>query len=128
MSRFDLLNRSSKVPVRVSVRRVIAQNPSVVSWVEMKVDEGQIEADDIAFSILPDFLANQPVSSGTANERSFIGDLDGFLDRPSHCGHVKEYSTGRIVYISPGIDMPLTKANSANPVRIRAVVVYTLKS
>jgi hypothetical protein len=75
------------VPVRLTVRRVVAENPSIVPRKKMKVDEGQIETNDSAFGIFPDFLANQPVSSGTANERSFIGDLDGFLDRPLRCGH-----------------------------------------
>jgi hypothetical protein len=67
----------------------------------MKVDEGQIETDDIAFSIFPDFFANQPASRSTAYGRSFVSDLDGLLDRLSRCGYGKKYSTGRTYFISP---------------------------
>jgi hypothetical protein len=44
-NRFDHLNPSSKVPVRLSVRRIVAKNPSIISWVQMKVDEGQIDSE-----------------------------------------------------------------------------------
>ena len=111
----------------ISVRRIIAKNSSVVSWVKMKVDEGQIEADDIAFGIFPDFLANQPVTCRTANRHSFVNNLDGFRDRHSRFGHGKKYSTGRIFLVLSEIGPSAENANSANPEWIRAVV-FLLKA
>ena len=109
------------MPVRLPVRRVVAENPSIVSREEMKIDEGQIEANDLAFCIFPDFLANQPVSGGAANERGFIGNLDELMDRPSRCGHMKSiaqvgYSISHLI-----LNIEIQKTNSANPNGIRAV-------
>jgi hypothetical protein len=75
--------------VRLSVRRIIAENPPVVSGEQVIIDEGQIETDDIAVGVLPDFFPNQPISGGAANGRGFISDLDGSPHRPARRCHAR---------------------------------------
>jgi hypothetical protein len=70
--------------MRKSMCCVVTENPPVISTKQLKIDEGQVIANDLAVCIFPNLFAKDAVPDGATNCGHFIGNLDelaGLLSR-----------------------------------------------
>ncbi len=73
--------------VQLPVRRVIAENSSIIPREQVEVDEGKVVTNSITLRIFPHLFADEPVSSGTADYYGFVGDLGQPFEALLSCSH-----------------------------------------
>jgi hypothetical protein len=84
---FDDMECPGEVPVRLSMRSIVAEHPSMIPRVQLKIDECEVVAKNGTVRVFPNLFADQTVPGGAADDRRFVGNFDRLASLFSHCGH-----------------------------------------